>query len=208
MIGLLTSPVVVEGFGWIAALLTMATFVVNSMVSLRLLALGSCVCFAFYAAVLQLWPLLAAQLFLIPINAYRIWKIFAMRKVVTHMTDETEVDFSVAMTYGRKKSIPAGSVIFEKGDRVDCLYYLAEGLVEIDETDVTVDAGKIFGEMAFFTGTETRTATMRSVRDSVVYELDKRRFSRLQYEDPAFGMAVMSTITKRLMANAAQAAES
>jgi signal-transduction protein with cAMP-binding, CBS, and nucleotidyltransferase domain len=44
-----------------------------------------------------------------------------------------------------------------------------------------------------------------TVEDSVVYDINRKRFTRLQYEDPDFAMAVMSTITKRLVANAAQA---
>ena len=196
---------IIDAIGWLAALLAAATFATQSMIPLRLVVLGSSLCFAIYAFMLQLWPLLAINLVLIPLNAYRIWQILALRRIVTHVTaDLGEPDYSVTMAYGRKRAIPAGSVIFEKGDQVDSLYYLAEGSVEVEGANVTLSAGKIFGEMAFFTGTETRTATVRSVEDSVVYELDRRRFSRLQYEDPNFGMAVMSTITKRLISSAAQ----
>jgi CRP-like cAMP-binding protein len=95
-------------------------------------------------------------------------------------------------------------VIFNKGDPVDSLYYLAEGCVEVEDQNVTVPAGKIFGEMAFFNASAVRSATVRCLEDTVVYELDEKRFTRLQYEDPKFAMAVMRTVTKRLVANAAQ----
>ena len=61
------------------------------------------------------------------------------------MTDESEADFTAAMAYGRRRDIPAGDVLFEKGDAVDCMYYLAEGLVEIEGQDVTVPAGSTSG---------------------------------------------------------------
>lgn len=202
-----TSFYVAEIAGWAAALLTAATLATKAMIPLRLLVLASSILLSVYAVVLQLWPILAINLILIPMNAYRLWQLTALRRVVTHMTYETEPDYSVTMAYGKKREIPAGSVIFEKGDYVDTLYYLAEGSVEIEDQNVTVSAGKIFGEMAFFTGTETRTATVRSVEDSIVYELDKRDFSRLQFEDPQFALAVMSTITKRLVSNAAKTQE-
>lgn len=201
---LITSNHVIEAVGWLAAVLKMATFSMNSMIPLRLLAMASSVCFLIYSGVFQLWPLLAVELILLSINAYRLYEIIALRRLVTHMTDESEPDFSAAMAYGKKRVIQAGNVIFKKGDPVDSLYYLAEGRVEIEDQNVTVAAGNIFGEMAFFNKSAVRSATVRCPEDTVVYELDEKRFTRLQYEDPEFAMAVMRTVTRRLVANAAQ----
>jgi CRP-like cAMP-binding protein len=111
------------------------------------------------------------------------------------------------MVYGKKRVIQAGNVIFKKGDPVDSLYYLAEGRVEIEDQNVSVTAGKIFGEMAFFNNSAARSATVRCLEDTVVYELNEKRFARLEYEDPKFAMAVMRTVTNRLVANAAQTQE-
>ncbi|MEM7599011.1 MAG: cyclic nucleotide-binding domain-containing protein [Pseudomonadota bacterium] len=194
----------IEAVGWIAVLFKIATFSMNSMIPLRLLVLASSVCFIVYSFVLQIWPLLAIELILLVMNAYRLYQIIALRRLVTHMTDESEPDFSAAMAYGKKREIAAGDVIFSKGDAVDSLYYLAEGLVEIEGQQVTVSPGKIFGEMAFFNSSAERSATVRCVEDTVVYELNEKRFTRLQYEDPKFAMSVMRLVTKRLVANASQ----
>lgn len=194
----------IEAVGWIAVVFKIATFSMNSMIPLRLLVLASSVCFIIYGFLLQIWPLLAIEVILLIMNAYRLYQIVALRRLVTHMTDESEPDFSAAMAYGKKREIQAGDVIFSKGDAVDSLYYLAEGLVEIEGQQVTVAAGKIFGEMAFFNSSAARSATVRCVEDTVVYELNEKRFTRLQYEDPKFAMSVMRLVTKRLVANAAQ----
>ncbi|MFN3144654.1 MAG: Crp/Fnr family transcriptional regulator [Paracoccaceae bacterium] len=61
--------------------------------------------------------------------------------------------------------------------------------------------GDIFGEIAFFTDAATRTASARTVDEAEVYEIDRKRFMRLQFEDPSFGMSVMRTVTRRLAAN-------
>lgn len=201
---LITAHYVIEAVGWLAAALKLATFSMKSMIPLRILVILSSVCFIIYSAVFQIWPLLAIELILLLVNAYRLYEVVALRRLVTDMTDESEPDFSVAMAYGKKRVIQAGDVIFEKGDPVDSLYYLAEGLVEIEGQNVTVAAGKIFGEMAFFNSSAERMATVRCVEDTVVYELNEKRFTRLQYEDPKFAMAVMRLVTKRLVANAAQ----
>ena len=196
---------IIEAVGWLAVVLKLTTFATNSMIPLRFLAMASSVCFIIYSGVFQVWPLLAIELVLLPVNAYRLYEIIALRRLVTHMTDESEPEFSAAMAYGKKRVIQAGNVIFKKGDPVDSLYYLAEGRVEVEDQNVTVEAGKIFGEMAFFNKSAARSATVRCLEDTIVYELDEKRFTRIQYEDPEFAMAVMRTVTKRLVANAAQA---
>lgn len=199
----ITTNHMIEAIGWLAVLFKLATFSVNSMIWLRVVVILSSVCFIIYSALFQIWPLLAIEVILLAMNAYRLYELIAMRRLVTHMTDDSEADFSAAMAYGKKRDIKAGDVLFEKGDPVDSLYYIAEGRVEIEGQDVTVPAGNIFGEMAFFNSSAQRMATVRCVEDTVVYELNEKRFTRLQYEDPKFAMAVMRLVTKRLVANAA-----
>ena len=199
----ITTNHMIEAVGWLAVLFKLATFSMNSMIWLRVLVILSSVCFVIYSALFQIWPLLAIEIILLSMNAYRLYELIALRRLVTHMTDDSEADFSAAMAYGKKREIQAGDVLFEKGDPVDSLYYIAEGLVEIEGQGVTVPAGNIFGEMAFFNSSAQRMATVHCVEDTVVYELNEKRFTRLQYEDPKFAMAVMRLVTKRLVANAA-----
>ncbi|MEQ9244194.1 Crp/Fnr family transcriptional regulator [Roseovarius indicus] len=199
----ITTNHMIEAVGWLAVLFKLATFSMNSMIWLRVLVILSSVCFVIYSAFFQIWPFLAIEIILLSMNAYRLYELIALRRLVTHMTDDSEADFSAAMAYGKKREIQAGDVLFEKGDPVDSLYYIAEGLVEIEGQDVTVPAGNIFGEMAFFNSSAQRMATVHCVEDTVVYELNEKRFTRLQYEDPKFAMAVMRLVTKRLVANAA-----
>lgn len=200
---LISTHHVIEAVGWLAVALKLATFSMNSIISLRILVILSSVCFIVYSALFQIWPLLALEAVLLCINAYKLYELVALRRLVTHMTDDSEVDFTAAIAYGKRRDIEAGNVLFEKGDPVDCMYYLAEGLVEIEGQGVKVRAGNIFGEMAFFNSSAARMATVRCVEDTVVYEVNEKRFTRLQYEDPNFAMSVMRLVTKRLVANAA-----
>ena len=191
----------IEAIGWLASLLTIATYSMNSMIPLRILAIGSSVCFVIYAFILQLWPLLLMELILLPINCFRFWQILTLRGRLQRAADENKNDFSVIRTYGQKRTIPAGSRIFERGDPVDSLFFVASGRVLIEEVGAEILPGDIFGEIAFFTDAATRTATARTVEQAEVYEIDRKRFMRLQFEDPSFGMSVMRTVTRRLAAN-------
>lgn len=192
----------IEAVGWLASALTVATYTMNTMMPLRILAIASSVCFAFYASVLQLWPLLAMELILLPINLYRFWEIVSLRGKVTASAKSSEPDFTVIRAYGKQRRIKSGTIVFSCGDAVDRLYFLAKGRVLIEEMGIELAAGEIFGEMAFFTDEAVRTATARCLEDSTVYEIDEKRFMRLQFEDPRFGMSVMRTITRRLIQNA------
>lgn len=191
----------IEAVGWMASALTIATYAMNTMLPLRIVAIGSSICFLIYAMLLQLWPLLVMELILLPINSYRLWQILSLRGRVARATDSGKDAFAVIRSYGKARRIPAGTLIFQRGDPVDQLYYIASGRVSIEEPGIEVADGEIFGEMAFFTDAATRTATARCLEDALVYELDRTRFMRLQFEDPGFGLSVMRTITRRLMAN-------
>jgi CRP/FNR family transcriptional regulator, cyclic AMP receptor protein len=191
----------IEAMGWMAAVMTVATYAMKTMMTLRILAITSSLFFVTYAGILQLWPLLAMELILLPINGYRLWQIVSLRTRLRQDGGDA-ADFSVIRSYGRPRHIRAGSVIFALGDPVDRLYYIGSGRVLIEEVGVDVTAGDIFGEIAFFTELGTRTATARCLEDTTVYEVDRTRFMRLQFEDPSFGLSVMRTVTRRLMSEA------
>jgi len=102
--------------------------------------------------------------------------------------------------------IKAGAIVFSRGDAVDQLYYLAKGRVRIEDLGIDLASGDVFGEIAFFTDAATRTATARCLEDAEVYGINEKQFMRLQFEDPSFGLAIMRTITHRLIANVNSAA--
>ncbi|MEL7252833.1 MAG: cyclic nucleotide-binding domain-containing protein [Pseudomonadota bacterium] len=201
----LTTLHLIEAIGWTASILTVATYAVNTMIPLRILAIVSSVFFLIYGIMTEIWPMVMMEALLLPINSYRFWQILSLRNALTRVTEDKEPDFSVVKSYGKKRTFDAGSIVFEKGDPVDSLYFLAQGRVAIEGIGVELHDGEIFGEMAFFTESATRTATVRCLEDTLVYELDKTRFMRLQFEDPGFGMAIMRTITRRLQAHPAPA---
>ena len=190
----------VAAIGWLGSILTIATYAMNTMMPLRILAIASSISYLIYAYLLQLWPLLGMELALLPINCYRLWQIVTLRDLVAQAKDGTATDFSVIKAYGKKRRITAGSLIFKRGDPVDQLYFIGSGRVLIEEVGIEVSSGDIFGEIAFFTDAATRTATARCVEEAEVYEIDKKRFMRLQFEDPGFGLSVLRTVTRRIAA--------
>ena len=192
----------IEAIGWLASLLTIATYSVGTMLPLRLLAIASSVCFAAYALALQLWPLLAMELILLPINLYRFWQVLSLRGKLRNASGSEQSDFSLIKAYGKRQRIKAGSVVFQRGDPVDQLYYISKGQIRIEEFGIDLARNDVFGEIAFFTDAAKRTATARCTEDSEVYGITEKQFMRLQFEDPGFGLAIMRQMTRRLIDNA------
>lgn len=188
----------IELIGWTASVLTVATYAMNTMLPLRLLAIGSSVFFLIYGITLQVWPLVGMEAILLPINCWRLWQLLSLRSRLGRPSDGKEDDFSLIRRYGKRRVVPADTVIFSLGDAVDQLYLVERGRIRIEEVGVDIPPGQIFGEIAFFTDAATRTATARTVEDTVLYELTEQRFMRLQFEDPSFGLAVMRTVTRRM----------
>jgi hypothetical protein len=66
----------VQILGWLAAALTLATFVCRDMRRLRLLALAANAAFIGYGAAAQLPPVLMLHLALVPVNLWRLNQAF------------------------------------------------------------------------------------------------------------------------------------
>jgi hypothetical protein len=71
--------------GWIAAALTLLTFSLRSMMSLRIAAVAANVCFIAYGVTQELYPVIALHSLLIPCNLYRLLELLrdARRDAVT-----------------------------------------------------------------------------------------------------------------------------
>lgn len=189
----------IELFGWMGALATLTTYSMKTMVPLRLVAMASSTFFIAYGALAQVYPTLVLHLVLLPFNAYRLWQIRHLVRASREARRADRPDALVLYSYGRILSYDAGAEVFRQGDVPDRLYYILDGEVEIEEVGVRLGAGEIFGEIAFFTDAQARTATARCTRPTRLSALDEREFMRLYFQHPSFGMGIMKLITRRLL---------
>jgi hypothetical protein len=61
--------------GWTAAVLTVLTFSLRSMVGLRLAAVAANVCFIVYGSISGLHPVVVLHVLLIPCNLFRLFEL-------------------------------------------------------------------------------------------------------------------------------------
>ena len=171
---------------------------VRTMIPLRWLAVGSNVGFIVYGLVHPSLLMVALHAVLLPVNLFRVVQMVRLtRRVVASTTDPRQL--AVWMRpYMRSRRYAAGSMIFERGDRADRLYFLAEGAVELPEVGRQLQAGQMFGEIAFFAPDRQRSSSARCLQASTVLSIDEATFRQLVYQHPDFGLEIVRLIAGRL----------
>jgi CRP-like cAMP-binding protein len=99
--------------------------------------------------------------------------------------------------------VPNATIIFSEGEPGSYLCLLIKGQIEILKEDadgaqrklVVVTRGKTVGEMSIVDG-EPRSATCKTLSDSVLLLLTKENYQRLIKERPALAVTIISKIAK------------
>jgi predicted acylesterase/phospholipase RssA/CRP-like cAMP-binding protein len=105
-------------------------------------------------------------------------------------------------------AMPAGEYVFRQGDPSDSIYIVSAGRLEVSVerpegdpvTVAEVGRGQIVGEMGLLTG-DPRSASLLSLRDSLLFRLSKDRFDQLIDDYPALTKRIASTLSQRLKAS-------
>ena len=99
------------------------------------------------------------------------------------------------------RTVPAGTVIVQKGDQGDCMFLIASGLVDVSSggTNVRLSEGDYFGEMALLLK-ERRNATVITVRATDLLVLDAGDFHRLVQRNPEIAESVQRLVQSRTAA--------
>ena len=106
----------------------------------------------------------------------------------------------------RPVSLPAGVVLFERGDPGDALYVIRHGRLEVVvDGEVVREAGRgeVLGELALLTG-EPRNATVRARRDAELYAVRRADLDVL-LADPGSARALVRHLAARIPGSAAPA---
>ena len=187
--------------GAVAAMLVLVSSFVKTMIPLRWLAVGGNVGFFVYGMLGPSIVMLLLHGALLPINIYRAVEMIRLTRRVRAAAAVGDLSGVWLKPYMRRKRLKAGEVLFRKGDPADHLYFLAEGRIEFVEIGAAMDAGRSFGEIAFFAPDKRRTLTARCATDCTVLRIDEATFRQLYYQNPEFGFEVVTLVARRLIAD-------
>lgn len=184
--------------GFIGAGLTLASYMMKSMLPLRLVALAACFFFVAYGWLEAALPSLALYSAMIPIN---IKKVVQIRKLVRAI-ESAKADTPVSewlLPHMTRRVAKAGDVLWRRGEVATEMIYLESGRLLKVEHDEALDEGTLAGEIGLFAPDNRRTLTLRCETDCVLFGLSAEAMAELYYTNPKLGYHVMRLIVARLM---------
>ncbi|HEY6148519.1 MAG TPA: cyclic nucleotide-binding and patatin-like phospholipase domain-containing protein [Thermoanaerobaculia bacterium] len=104
-----------------------------------------------------------------------------------------------------RRAIRGGEVLFRQGQAGNSLYLVGHGRLQVTVTSpdgterivAEVGRGETVGEMAILTG-EPRSATVRAVRDSILYRLTRAACGELAEAQPKLMWKIAAELVRRL----------
>lgn len=184
--------------GTLGVAFTFASFVMERMLPLRVLALVSNVCFIGYGIAEWLLPEVALNAILLPVNARRLWEIKKLSKEIARATQESPIS-EWLLPHMDHRSFKQGEVLFRKGDFADKLIYVATGELRLVEIDQPIGPGELAGEIGLFSPEKKRTQTLVCETDGELYEMTDEMIFQLYYQHPKLGFFIMRLVAERLL---------
>jgi hypothetical protein len=190
----------IEAIGWAAALATFLAHCMKTMLPLRVLAICSNLLFIAYGSLAAAQPILVLHVALLPFNLYRLYELrrstLQMRRAVTESGLPPGIQ-----SYLQPHEVAPDEVLFRKDDPADRIFYLKSGRILLEEIGEIMEAGEIFGELAFFSEERRRTLTARCIGPCEILSMRESDFTRLYYQEPSFAFFVLRLLARRLESN-------
>ena len=185
-------------FGFIGAVLTLASYLMKSMLPLRLVALSANVFFVLYGYLESALPSLMLYATMIPINAKKVFEIKKLVRAIEHAKADTPVS-EWLLPHMTRREVKAGTTLWHKGDTATEMVYVEKGQLKLQEYDQLLGPGSLVGEIGLFAPDNRRTRTITCATDCTLYGLSSEAMALLYYENPKLGYHVMRLIVARLM---------
>jgi CRP/FNR family transcriptional regulator, cyclic AMP receptor protein len=190
--------------GFIGAALMIASYLMKSMLPLRLTALAACVFFFAYGWITWAVPSLVLYGLLIPINIKKALHVHQLIKAIERAKADTPVS-EWLLPHMTQRRIHAGTVLWNKGDRAHEMIYVESGMIRLVEHGELRGAGTLVGEIGMLSPDNKRTLTITCETDCVVYALSAEDMVALYYQNPKLGFHVMRLVVQRLLHDAEKA---
>ncbi|NWG74348.1 MAG: cyclic nucleotide-binding domain-containing protein [Rubrivivax sp.] len=187
--------------GLVGAALMLASYMMKSMLPLRIAALAACVCLVLYGWIFAAIPTLVLYGALIPIN---IKKTIQIRRVVKAI-ENARSDAPVAewlLPHMTRREAKAGDVLWRKGDAAGEMIYVETGRLRLVEHGEEIGPDVLVGEIGLFAPDNRRTLSVECATDCTLYSLSSEAMLQLYFQSPKLGYHVMRLIVARLLHDA------
>lgn len=180
-----------------------ATFLMRTMVPLRVFGIISAFFFMAYGALGGAIATFLMYFLLLPINILRLIQIQKLVKKA-RVAVEGELSPDWLKPFMERRNYRKGDVLFRKGQPADEMFLITTGKFLVSEIGVEIPAGRLVGELGFLAPKNLRTQTVECIEDGAVLTISYDRLLEVYYEYPDFAYYFLRLSSDRLLQNNAR----
>jgi CRP/FNR family cyclic AMP-dependent transcriptional regulator len=194
---------IIEIIGYTAAALGVATFVMATMIPLRLTGIASNAVSIVFGLLTGVYPMVVQHTILLPLNAYRLWQMTKLIKnVKAAAADSHSMDWLKPFT--TRHFFKEGETVMEKGTEADRMFFVVSGRLRLPDIGVEILPGALVGELGMLAPDGKRTQTVVCAENCDALEITYVRLEELYYQNPTFGFYFLRVASERLFDNIAR----
>jgi len=193
-----------ELLGYAAGGFGIYAFRAKTMIPLRIAATCGCALGLAYGAVRGAQPTVIVNALMLALN---LWRLIEMRRLIRDSGAAANVDPSRPEGYDWLKpfmhrvELPAGHVLFRKGEVGAEAFLIGEGEVHIPEYDATVRPGDLLGEIGLLATDNKRSATAVCRTSVRAWRVSYFELKELCLQNPQFCLHLATVIVRRFEHN-------
>lgn len=194
----------IETFGYLGALMTLATFSMKTMLHLRMAGIVSNLAFITYGVLGHVYPVLLLHLALLPLNVWRLRQLLQLTRQIREISG-SRLSMEWLKPFSHRRAVQAGEALFRRGDAAAEVLFVLSGRFRAVEADVALGPGEVIGELGLITREHERTQTVVCEQAGSLLSVTYDEVRQMYYQNPRFGFFFLELVAERLMRDARQA---
>lgn len=187
--------------GLVGAGLMVTSYMMKSMLPLRIVALVACLTLMLYGWVMAAIPTLVLYAALMLINIKKTVQIVRVVKAIENARSDAPVA-EWLLPHMTRRVAKAGEVLWRKGDAAGEMIYVEAGRLRLVEHGEEIGPDVLVGEIGLFAPDNRRTLSVECATDCTLYSLSSEAMLQLYFQSPKLGYHVMRLIVARLLHDA------
>ena len=182
--------------GWIAAGLVLLAFYLQTIASLRLVAIFSNVAFIAYAIMIGATPILVLHLLLLPLNMFRLLQIFWLKSNIQRSPPDIST-INLLTRFMQPAWMREGEHLFRQGEKADKIFLVLNGEVKLVRANTRLGQGQLLGVVGCFTQQATRINSAICLTAVQVASITRDKLRLAMRQEPAISEMLLRTVTER-----------
>jgi CRP/FNR family cyclic AMP-dependent transcriptional regulator len=188
-------------FGYAAVASSIITCWMKTMIPLRVVSMVCNSCFIVYGFFGAVYPTLALNLLLLPLNALRLHQMQKLIRNVEAATTSGGPSIDWLRPFMSSRQLRKGDIVLRRGDVADAMFYSVTGRYRLRESGIEIPAGQVFGELGLISPDNLRTQTVECIEDGQVLVATYQQVRELYFQNPEFGFYFLQLAAGRLFEN-------